>query len=171
MIYHIITDIWPFHMKCVGISSKASHIHIQCGKFSKHLMDLRNDIQKQLYKFTKYFFSKLLQSAIGLNFVSDNSYIISYHYLILFDPIIEGLWLWLHKGGLGGRGKCVLCRSGIMDDRQDQIFRIKYVSNTTLQLSLEWNCKGGKEKLIASGPQHPTIKVFMEKWRQHSIDS
>jgi hypothetical protein len=39
------------------------------------------------------FYSKLLQSDIGLIFVSDTSYIILYQYFILFDPITEGLWL------------------------------------------------------------------------------
>ena len=58
-----------------------------------------------------------------------------------------------------------------MDDKQDQIFWIKYVSDTILQLPLELNRKGGQEKLIASGPKHHTVQVFMEKWRQISIDS
>jgi len=39
------------------------------------------------------FVSKLLQSAIGLIFVSDTLYIISYHHLILLDAVTEGLWL------------------------------------------------------------------------------
>jgi hypothetical protein len=73
------------------------------------------------------FVSKLLQSAIGLIFVSDTSYIVSYHNLILLDVITEGLWLSLHKGGLGGHDKCLLCRSGIMDDREGQIFIRTYI--------------------------------------------
>ena len=42
---------------------------------------------------TSVFVSKLLQSAIGLNFVSDTSYIILYHHLILFYTITEGMCL------------------------------------------------------------------------------
>jgi hypothetical protein len=58
-----------------------------------------------------------------------------------------------------------------MDDREGQIFIRICISNTTLQLSFALNCKGGKEKLTASGLKHHTVKGFMEKWRQSSIDN
>jgi len=90
MIYHITVDILPLHMKCVVTSSKASHIHIQCGKFSKQfLMELRNDIQKQLYKLNKCICQQVIAVSHRVKFCFRH---FIYHFISSFNIVLYHYW-------------------------------------------------------------------------------
>lgn len=151
------------------LAIKACHIHKQCVKSSKQLLtDLRNNIQQQLYELLKHFCQQDTAASQRVNFCFRH-FIYDLYHLITFltgcgfgcDCIKVALGVMIN----------VYCARRIMDDKRDQIFRRKYLSNTIMQLPWEWNCKEGQEKLISSGPKHHMVKAFRETWKQSSIDS